>query len=244
MFKTFYIAAATVSAVSIQSVSYQPVIVPTTTTTTEPAALVVPTTTTTEGDEAPVEPVTTEPTAPAEDEDEVVAPVEPVDPVETIENVAFVELEALDEELASVVKQVEEILTGEGDKAAKVAAVKALVENMTVQDVMNAITQAEAAGVSIEAVGDFLESQLGKISKEDFFQVIKGACGKFEMDQDKLDALLKHIVETFELSEEDLKKIVKFLGDNFGIAEEEFKDAKEMCFADGKAAKEARLAAN
>ena len=237
MFKTFYIAAATVSAVSIQSVSYQPVIVPTTT-TTEPAALVVPTTTTTGDEEAPVEPVV------PEDEDEDEAPVLPVDPVETIENAAFVELEALDEELASVVNQVEEILTGEGDKAAKIAAVKALVENMTVQDVMNAITQAEAAGVSIEAVGDFLESQLGKISKEDFFQVIKGACGKFEMDQDKLDALLKHIVETFELSEEDLKKIVKFLGDTFGIAEEEFKDAKEMCFADGKAAKEARLAAN
>ena len=41
MFKTFYIAAATVSAVSIQSASYQPTIVPTTTTTEAAAAIVV-----------------------------------------------------------------------------------------------------------------------------------------------------------------------------------------------------------
>ena len=110
---------------------------------------------------------------------------------------------------------------------------------MTEQDVLNAITEAEAAGVTIEAIG----AQVGKISKEELLHLIKGACGKFEMDQAKLDALLKHIVETFKLSKKDQKKIIEFLEKTLNITLKEFTNAKKMCFEVGKEAKAAREAA-
>jgi hypothetical protein len=67
---------------------------------------------------------------------------------------------------ASLITQVEEIVTGEGDKEAKIAAVKAVVGTITVQDIHDAITAAEEAGISIEAIGDFIKSQIDKISKD------------------------------------------------------------------------------
>ena len=63
------------------------------------------------------------------------------------------------------------------------------------------------------------------------------------MDQDKLDALLTHIVDTFELSQKEQRQIIKFLRETLNITKEESKHAKEMCFKKGKEAKAAREAA-
>jgi len=112
-----------------------------------------------------------------------------------------------------------------------------------VQDIHVAITAAEEAGISIEAIGDFIESQIGKISKDELLELVMGACGKFEMDQAKLDALLTHIVDTFELSQKEQRQIIKFLRETLNITKEESKHAKEMCFKKGKEAKAAREAA-